>query len=123
MRKFILISAMVLASATAQAATSRGLVLASNDEAAAIAPAVQEQATTPAQESAPVYVARPAAVEVKTDQPKAELLKPAPEKTAAETASPLVARVEVAKAEKPRRRHASTEARVIYELHRHGIYW
>jgi hypothetical protein len=27
------------------------------------------------------------------------------------------------KAEKPKRRRESTEARVIYELHRHGIYW
>jgi hypothetical protein len=25
--------------------------------------------------------------------------------------------------EKPKRKHGSTEARVIYELHRHGIYW
>jgi hypothetical protein len=24
---------------------------------------------------------------------------------------------------KPKRAHVSTEARVIYELHRHGIYW
>ena len=27
------------------------------------------------------------------------------------------------KADKPKHRHESTEARVIYELHRHGIYW
>jgi hypothetical protein len=32
MRKFILITAMVLASATAQAGVSRGLTVASNDE-------------------------------------------------------------------------------------------
>ena len=24
---------------------------------------------------------------------------------------------------KPKTKHASTEARVVYELHRHGIYW
>jgi hypothetical protein len=24
---------------------------------------------------------------------------------------------------KPKPRHVSTEARIIYELHRHGIYW
>jgi hypothetical protein len=27
------------------------------------------------------------------------------------------------RAEKPRRQRQSTEARVIYELHRHGIHW
>jgi hypothetical protein len=26
-------------------------------------------------------------------------------------------------AEKPKRKRGSTEARVIYGLHRHGIYW
>jgi hypothetical protein len=41
------------------------------------------------------------------DTPKADEAKPLPEK----------------KAEKPKRRRDSTEARVIYELHRHGIYW
>jgi hypothetical protein len=59
MRKFILIAALVLASASAQAAGSRSLSLASNDEQAA--------------------------------------------------------------RRKPRRDW--TEARIIGELHRHGIYW
>ena len=31
--------------------------------------------------------------------------------------------IQTPKAVKPKRRHESTEARVIYELHRHGIYW
>jgi hypothetical protein len=114
MRKLILISALVLASATAQASPSRGLVLASNDEPAAAAPVSNDQA--PAKESAPAYVARPSAVEAKADQPKAEPAK-------IETSKPEAVKAEAVKAEKPRRRHASTEARVIYELHRHGIYW
>src|SRR5450432_4415091 len=42
MRKFILITAMVLASASAQAGVSRGLTLASNDEPAAAAEQAKE---------------------------------------------------------------------------------
>jgi hypothetical protein len=134
MRKFILIAAMVLASASAQAGVSRSLTMASNDE-----PAVAEQpkatetpnpeatnpeatkaeapktetpkvetpkAETPAAD-APKFVERPAAVDAPANQPKADLSKPVSDK----------------KAEKPRYKHESTEARVIYELHRHGIYW
>jgi hypothetical protein len=102
MHKFFLIAAMVLASASAQAAgstSSRSLTLASNEE-----PVAAEQGTS----EAPKYVARPSAT---TEQPKSDEAKPAA-KTAA-----------TPRAEKPRRRGASTEARVIYELHRHGIYW
>jgi hypothetical protein len=100
MHKFILIAAMVLATATAQATSSRSLTLASNEE-----PVAAEQGTS----EAPKYVARPSAT---TEQPKSDEAKPAAAKTAS-----------TPRAEKPRRRGASTEARVIYELHRHGIYW
>ena len=99
MHKLFLIAAMVLASAAAQAGESRGLTVASNEE-----PVATEQGAS----EAPKYVARPSAT---TEQPKSEETK----STAAKTASP--------RAERPRRRGASTEARVIYELHRHGIYW
>ena len=122
MRKFLLIAAMVLVSATAQAG-SRSLKLAANDEPAAapqpraveqqpvaVQPATPQPAEAPrAVEApatpAPTYVARPAPVEAAAPAPQAEPTKP------------------VAKVEKPRRRRDSTEARVIYELHRHGIYW
>jgi hypothetical protein len=79
MHKLFLIAALVLASATAQAGATRGLILASNDASAA-------------------------------EQPK----------PAQATASPEVAAA-APKAEQPQRR--SIEARVIRELHRHGIYW
>jgi outer membrane biosynthesis protein TonB len=112
MRKFLLITAMVLVSATAQAQT-RGLTLASNDEPVAAEP--QKPAEVP--KEAPKYVERPPAVDTKAEQPKAEPAASAVEKKAE------APKAEAIKAEKPRHRHSSTEARVIYELHRHGIYW
>src|SRR5260370_42351351 len=81
MRKYILIAAMVLVSATAQAGVSRGLTLASNDE-----PAISEQpkaveapksvdAAKPAE--TPKYVERPAAGDTTTPAPQADQAKPA----------------------------------------------
>jgi hypothetical protein len=116
MRKFILITAMVLASATAQADVSRGLTVASNDEPAAVEQAKPAEASKAVEATkhvdAPKYVERPAAVDAKAEPPKIDAVKPVAEKDA-----------QLLKAEKPKRRHESTEARVIYELHRHGIYW
>ena len=48
MRKLILISAFVLASVSAQAGESRGLVLAANDEVKVAEAATPQQATTTA---------------------------------------------------------------------------
>jgi hypothetical protein len=114
MRKFILIAALVLASATAQAGSSRNLTMAANDQpAAAEAPKGADKVTEqPAASEAPKFVERPAAVDTATEAPKAEPAKPVAEKN-----------VETPKVEKPKRKRMSTEARVIYELHRHGIYW
>jgi len=116
MRKLILIAAMVLASASAQAGVSRGLTLASNDEPAAAeqpkAVEAPKAADTSKPAEAPKFVDRPAAVNPTADALKADEGKPVADKNA----QPL-------KAEKPKHRRESTEARVIYELHRHGIYW
>ena len=108
MRKFILIAAMVLASATAQAGQSRSLTLAANDQPAATTDQakdqVKETATpveTPKAAEAPKFVDRPAAVDATTT-----------------TAQPSKA-----EAGKLRRNNHWTEARIIGELHRHGIYW
>ena len=132
MRKFILITTMVLASATAQAG-SRGLTLASNEEPAATATA-QAVDTKPADAKpvdtkpvdakpaeakpaevlpaeTPKYVDRPAAVDSK------------PQQSADQCPCTGSAAIDAPKTVKPKRRHESTEARVIYELHRHGIYW
>ena len=115
MRKFILITAMVLASATAQAGSMRSLTLASNDQPAAAEPAKpveQKPAEAPTAVQTPAYVARPAALGTATEAPKAETTKPVAEKAG-----------RAGSAEKPKRRRESTEARVIRELNRHGIYW
>jgi hypothetical protein len=116
MRTFILVSAMVLASATAHAGSDRSLTLASSEQPAAVeqpkAAEAPKATEAPAATETPAYVARPAAVEPTTENTKADASKPAGDKTA-----------QAPKADKPRHRHESTEARVIYELHRHGIYW
>src|SRR5258707_11542548 len=108
-RKLILIAAMVLASVTAHAGSSRSLTMAANDEPVA---AEQPKATeAPKAAEAPKYLERPAVVETKADEPKAEQAKPVAEKTAS-----------ASKAERPKRKRYWNEARIINELHRHGVY-
>lgn len=122
MRKFIFVAAMVLASATAQAGEMRSLTLASSDQpAVAEQPKTVEQKTVetpkaveaPAATEAPKFVERPAAIGTKAETPKAEKTKPVVVEKNTQTT----------RVERPKRRRESTEARVIYELHRHGIYW
>jgi hypothetical protein len=116
MRKFILVAAMVLVSATAQAGVSRGLTVASGDEpAAAEQPKAVEapksvETSKPAE--APNYVARPAAVDTTTEAPRVDQAKPSFERN-----------FHTLRAERPRHRRPSIEARIIYALHRYGIYW
>jgi hypothetical protein len=118
MRKFLLITAMVLVSATAHAGGQRSLTLASSDEPAKSVDtkAVDTKpAETPPAE-APTYVERPAVV----DTQPATQCQPAASTNAD---APKVMSKDIATAEKPKRRHQSTEARIISELHRHGVYW
>jgi hypothetical protein len=135
MRKLVFIAAMVLASATAEAGQSRGLTLASNDHPAAIEqPKMTEQkpagqklveapveapkaVETPATTEAPKFVARPAPVETTSQPQKIETTKTETTQSVAEKS------IQTTQVEKPKRRRESTEARVIRELHRHGIYW
>jgi hypothetical protein len=129
MRTFILITAMVLASATAQAG-ERSLSVSGSDTSAATAPAgsasaqmvetpVSETAApaattddTPAAGETPKYVERPALVEPKGEPSDAQPSKP----VAAKTAS-------VPKPRRTAHKGYWTEGRIIGELHRHGIYW
>jgi hypothetical protein len=117
MRKYALIAALVLVSATAQAGATRGLNLASNDEPATTAaqPGDPAKATDAPQAvetakpaEAPKFVDRPAPVSTTADTPKADVTKPA---------------AQTAKADKPKRRHYWSEAHIIGELHRYGVYW
>jgi hypothetical protein len=112
MHKFILIAALVLASATAQAGSSRNLTMASNDPPAVAETMGADKAADQTAVEVPKFVERPAAVETKAEELKAEPVKSVAEKN-----------VETPKVEKPKRKRMSTEARVIHELHRHGIYW
>ena len=121
MRKFILIAALVLASASAQATGMRGLTLASSDDQTATEAEPPKPVETPkavetpktVDEAKPVetpkYVDRPAAVNTATDAPKTDAVKPVA--------------VQAPKAERRKPRRDWTEARIIGELHRHGIYW
>jgi hypothetical protein len=108
MRKFILISVLVLASAAAQAGQSRGLVMAANDE--------QIQSL---QSDQPKADPQPEAA-----KPVAETPKPAPEAStpAREDAKP------VRKASRPvhrsrERGYASQEAEARSIAARYGVSW
>jgi hypothetical protein len=99
MRKLLLIAAITLASTAANAGPSRSLSLASADATKPIA----EQPKTPTAEPAkavdrPTTAPQPATKDAATGDKPAEAGKRKP-------------------------KHVSTEARIIYELHRHGIYW
>jgi hypothetical protein len=143
MRKLILIAGFALVSAAAQAG-DRSLSLAGSETATvaarakpADAPKTAEapQATEAPTADAPKYVERPAVVETKTES-AAEAPKNASRKTqsktqsanleqpAAERARPAAGRTASwSRSEKPRRKRHWTEARIVRELHRHGIYW
>jgi len=121
MRKFILIAAMVLASANAQAGPSRSLILAANDEQPATTLAPQ---TSPAPSAAPTSATPQATTTTETPKYVERPTAVAPAATAATTTTgtPKTPKTTDTKADKAKKRR-DTQARVIYELHRHGIYW
>ncbi|MDF0496031.1 hypothetical protein [Bradyrhizobium yuanmingense] len=129
MRKIILIAAMLLASASAQAGGSRGLSLAAADEQTS----TPQTATSASIVTTQVSEAAPAAeVQKYHDRPPAVSLSApaavsAPTATAPTTAAPVMtakpAAKITAKADKPKPKRSWTERRIIGELHRHGIYW
>ena len=142
MRKSILIAAMVLvSSAAAHAGPSRSLTLASNDPPAAAQPSKAVEPTKsvePLKAVEPLKTVEPAkAIEAPaapadaqtTDAPKfverpAAVEPCAPGQSTAD-AKPLDAKpaaTQTPKAARPKHK-GWTEARIIGELHRHGIYW
>jgi hypothetical protein len=123
MRKFILVAAMLLASASAQAGVSRSLILAANDE---VTPPAQPATTTTTAPASPATT--PATTTPSTDTPKfVERPAVAPTATPAKTTTTGTPKTTKPVASDPKadkaKRRRDTEARVIYELHRHGIYW
>jgi hypothetical protein len=153
MRRFILITAMVLASATAQAGQSRNLSpVAANDQPPAVTttvqpkdqpkaaeadisktglgtPQLQERPTPPAPPAppaAPAFEERPPAVTPATTDVAPPLAMP-PTPTVTTTDTPPAkadAPRKTAKADRGRRGRGNwTEARIIGELHRYGVYW
>jgi hypothetical protein len=100
MRKLVLIAAITLACTAANAGPSRSLSLASADATQPVTEQPKTQAAEPA-----TTLERP-----KPATPQAAVKDPATVDKPADVVKP-----------KPRR--ISTEARIIYELHRHGIYW
>jgi hypothetical protein len=92
-----IVASIALISTSAYAGPSRSLSLA--DAQPNEKPALDEKPAPPASVERPKLVA---------PQDQAKPSAPAEKNTTIQ---------------KPRRRQVSTEARIIYELHRHGIYW
>ncbi len=112
MRRFILITALLLASASAQAGPSRNLTVASND-----VPTSERIETAKPAEAAKPEAAKPEAA------PEAS----APEAAKPETTKPTVAKTDGAKPVKAHTRrnydYASQEARARSIAARYGVSW
>jgi hypothetical protein len=147
MRRFALIAAMVLASATAQAGESRSLsVPTGNDQTATvhtqpatsdvraentttsdqpaeqpryIAPAADTDTTPSNQPSAetPRYTARPAVIDNKPPATTTTTRTPSDDTTYRPS------RTRHARAERPHGRGHWSTGRIIATLHRYGVYW
>jgi hypothetical protein len=123
MRKFILITAMVLVSATAHASDPRSLTMGPDQEPAKSTAVNQAKTVDATAAEAPKYVERPSVADTNTAQPA---VQPAAQCQVAPTTTadaPRATTTDFATTERPKRRHQSTESRIISELHRHGIYW
>jgi hypothetical protein len=104
MRKLILIAAMSLIATQAFAGGSRSLSLAATN------PTEQTAATQPATTTQPAVTATTAPTTTPLATPPApQVTPPKPTRTTA--------------ASKAKHREVSDEARLIRELHRHGVYW
>jgi hypothetical protein len=128
MHKLILVAAMVLLSASAQASGNRGLTMASSDQPAIAAqPDAQQSSAAQAQQS----VARPSLRQQSgqaMEQRQRMRLHQGPQVSGDHrmhrpdpiTAAKYAVAIRVGQL---RRQGASTLAHVRYALHRHGIYW
>ncbi|WP_426410992.1 hypothetical protein [Bradyrhizobium ganzhouense] len=126
MRKFILIAAMSLLATQAFAGGTRSLSLATTDASRQAAePPATTAAVAPQVTQAPAATP-PANVQTATTTPALAAPAAAPQGATAPTVTParptVTPVVSTSEVTRPRRQ-PSTEARVIRELHRHGIYW
>ncbi|QPF85012.1 hypothetical protein IC762_01345 [Bradyrhizobium genosp. L] len=139
MRKLILITVMVLASASAQAGGTRSLSMRGGESSPAVAPVAAKASDRIAQApvvepppqppETPKYVERPSAVAAPAT---ATTPAPPPQAQPAKVQSSSARNDDYYDDDKPSYSHASgsgrysgrwTEGRIIRELHRHGIYW
>jgi len=125
MRKFILITAFVLVSASAQAGITRGLTLASSDSSATVEPSKAAEAPKSAARQRPSIPQQSG----QNPQQNSQSLQQSQrmQQGGQRMQRPgLIAAAKYAVAVKVARlkRHGeSTLARVKYAMHRHGIYW
>lgn len=115
MRKLVLIATMSLLVTQAYAGGSRSLSLAATNTSQA----TEQPATQPPANQAPTATP-PASVQTATTTPASTSPAAPAQVVPAPAATPARPTAETAK---PKHRQPSTEARVIRELHRHGIYW
>jgi hypothetical protein len=131
MRKFILITSLVLVSASAQAATTRSLTLASNDPSATVEPSKAAAAPKSAARQQPSIPQQSGQNPQQNSQslPQSQRLQQSQrmQQGGQRMRRPgLIAAAKYAvavKVAKLKRQGASTLARVKYAMHRHGIYW
>ena len=133
MRKFILISALVLASVSAQAGESRSLSLAGIPTAASEAqkPIAQvsvrlAQAATTASDAAPVQVPAPAPVQAQAPAPvqtQAPAATTTTTTTTTTTATKPAATTETKKKTVKKVRRESDEAKARRIAAKYGVYW
>jgi hypothetical protein len=124
MRKVILIAAISLLATQAFAGGPRGLSLATINSSQ---PSAAEPATvTPEVKQVPTAML-PANVQTSTTTPASAPPAAAQQPASAPLSTPVQSSVapsaSTSEATKPKRRRLSDEARLIRELHRHGIYW
>jgi hypothetical protein len=115
-RKDILIAAMSLIATQTYAGGPRSLSLAASDPSQQ---AIEQPATTQA--------VAPQGTQAPTTAPRANIQTATTQAATAPAATPAQSTTApaagITETVKPKRRQPSTEARVIRELHRHGIYW
>jgi hypothetical protein len=125
MRKFILITALVLVSASAQAGISRSLTLASNDASATVEQSKAAEAPTSSARQQPSIPQQSG----QNPQQNGQSLEQSQRMQQGGQRMPrpgLIAAAKYAvavKVAKLKRQGESTLARVKYAMHRHGIYW